>query len=722
LGLDSPVEWDTIFSVEEQSLLSLSEADFARLVNSALKSYASLLELSRSPLAVSPLIGPALVLDEAAPTADDRGRALRVVLRWAVSRLAPSPPRYPLGAPRPFDDPTWLDPLWWRYNILRHRYIEPIHPDELEECGHIAKLLELTGIPGDDRLFDERNRAIRDVSLLLREQIRNPQCGAELRRMAVEDYVHEAPRPARALLDVAATFRWMFPRALLIEMATAEHLAEVGAALDYVVAQRLLLADDGGVNLLMPPALQEYIRSCQSGANPNRRHQRAAQFYIGQHHPIQAAWHLQMAEQSVQAADLLLGVADALITEGRIEELREALAGFVEEQLSPDRWRAVQLVLGDLCQRVGYRDGALTAYRRALRVIAEPAQQARIFRRLGKLYEDDNQIRALGYYQHAAEQLEPGDPEWLDLLKDRGWLRIIRCEWTEAEADLLLALNMVEELAVEKALPTAQRQRADVYSALASLYRRQLQYDRAITCAQQALSLREETGDLQRVAEACGNLGLIYNKMGEHQQAIRAYEEALATFGKIGDREGIANAHNNIGAALYYCGRYLEAIERYQEGLAIFREIGLPRGEAQAHQNLAEAFAALGQIEEARWHWREGYTLSQEAGLDDQLAEFRGLRDRTPVLQGPDAASDASPVIANTAVPSSSTPANLLPVERMALEIARQRGRVTTHVLMEQANVSKSRATRCLSDLAERGMLIRVGKGRASHCVIPSPF
>jgi len=286
----------------------------------------------------------------------------------------------------------------------------------------------------------------------------------------------------------------------------------------------------------------------------------------------------------------------------------------------------------------------------------------------------------------------------------RGWLHIIRREWAEAEADLALAMD--------KASDTALRQRADICSALASLYRRQGKYDQAIVYAQQALNLREETGDLQRVADACANLGLIYDLLGEHSRAIAAQEEALGTFRQIGDREGIANAHNNIGAALYYSKRYLEAIEQYRKGLDIFRKIGLPRGEAQALQNLAEAFAALGQVEEARRHWREGYALSQDTHLDDQLSEFRNLRDRTPALQSLDTAVPlASATNQGSISLSVSTQANLLPVERFAIEIARQQGHVTAKRLMEQARISKPTATRALSDLVRRGLLVRMAGG-----------
>jgi hypothetical protein len=106
----------------------LSDTSFTQLVNTALRNYQSTLALSRSELANSPLVTPTLVKDEASPTAEERGHGLRLLLQWAVNQLMPGAVAYPLGQYRPLDDPTWRDPRWWRYNILRHRYLEPLHP------------------------------------------------------------------------------------------------------------------------------------------------------------------------------------------------------------------------------------------------------------------------------------------------------------------------------------------------------------------------------------------------------------------------------------------------------------------------------------------------------------------------------------------------------------------------------------------------------------------
>ena len=49
--------------------------------------------------------------------------------------------------------------------------------------------------------------------------------------------------------------------------------------------------------------------------------------------------------------------------------------------------------------------------------------------------------------------------------------------------------------------------------------------------------------------------------------------------------------------------------------------------------------------------------------------------------------------------------------EKVAVRIARDAGRVTKKALMEQAGVGRTKATKTLKQLAEKGVLALVGKG-----------
>ncbi len=97
--------------------------------------------------------------------------------------------------------------------------------------------------------------------------------------MAIEDYLHEIPRAARALIEIAATFRWVFPRSLLLEMAANERLAGVDSSLSYLVNQRVILTGNAGASSLTPPGLHNYLlaRTLVNILAP--RHSLAARYY-----------------------------------------------------------------------------------------------------------------------------------------------------------------------------------------------------------------------------------------------------------------------------------------------------------------------------------------------------------------------------------------------------------------------------------------------------------
>ncbi len=690
-----------------QTLGLLSDSSFTQLVNEAFRNFQSTLALSRSPLANSTLVTATLILDDTSPTAEERGRGLRLLLRWAVEQIAPAASAYPLGAFRPFDDPTWSEPLWWRYNILRHRYLEPLHPDDFVDSGRYTEtLMALTGISSSDAFFDERNRAIREVAERLRQQLIDGAANAILQHMALAEIVRllETQPDAAQLLGIAAIFDDIFPRTLLLQLAESERVRQADRALDYLIKNRLLLVGDGRRSLWLSATLRTYIYQRQPAEQLQRCHRAVARYYTIQDAPLLTTRHWQRAGLYEQAAAIIFAAAETLINELQVAELIQVLQQFTRREVAESTWRELQILQSDLYHRSGQLEEATAACRSALNATTEAPMLARIYRRLGKLYEKRNQLHALTYYQQAAERFEPTNPELADLLKDRGWLHILRRNWPEAEKDLILALSIAQRTDAEL--------RADILDALADLYRRQQRFTVALEQAQQALAIREQSGNLLRIASSFNNLGNIYRHMGEYGHAISAYEEALVTYRKLGNQASTAGALMNIGSSYFSLGRLADAIQNYQQSLLICAQLGQPHVEATAHYNLAEAYAKLQQGAHARDHWQRGYDLSQRAGFADEVSAFEQLRVETallqPVAEEPSTRAP-SPESVNPERPS------LSPEEAAIRDLATKYGRITAKVLTEELPISRATATRRLSVLSEAGELVQHGKGRGTY-------
>ena len=690
----------------------ISDTSFTQLVSDALRAYQSTLTLSRSDLANSPLVTPTLVKDESSPTAEERGNGLRLVLRWAVNSLAPGPTPYPLGQYRPLDDPTWHDPHWWGYNILRHRYLEPLHPDDFVDGGRYTEsLLALTGISSSDAFFDERQRAIRAVAGRLRQQLIDEQASGDLQRLALQEAVQPLAKQTEAmrLLGIAATFDDVFSRPLLLEITAQERIHSPASLLATLIDQRYLLTGDERQNLWLSPVLRGYVYDLQPKEERRLRHRWIAAHYESEGDLLRAARHWQRAEEDSRAIRVLMPAAPTLIHELQGKDLIDLLQRIEARRLDAEQWYSVQLLLSDLFQRSGQFEDTIAACRRALKATTDPTQQARAYRRMGKLYESRNQAHALRYYQQAVERFDENDAELAELLKDRGWLYFYRREWEKAEADLQRALQI--------APPQANRLQADILDAMASLKREMGERDRALGYAERALAIREGVGDLLAIAKSLGNLGFLYRAMQDYHHAVLAHQEALATYQKLGNQELMAAAWLNIGAAHYHNGKLDAAMDAYRQSLEIGQAMGLPLIELKAHYNLAEALAAINQPEQAAHHWQIGYALCQQHAFADQEADFVelaqeiGVDTGLPIHTGQDAQERYHAAALAPAV-------YLNADEEMVMALARREQNLTTRRLMVAADISRATATRRLTSLVEKGLLSAHGQGRGAYYTV----
>jgi len=507
-------------------------------------------------------------------------------------------------------------------------------------------------------------------------------------------------------LGIAATFGdAVFPQILLLQIAEQEQLHEPSNALDGLISQRLLRTTVDNSNLRISTILQSYIYTRQSVDRLLERHRQIAEYYRSEQELLWAADHFQKAQLWLNAAQILLEGADELLHEIELIELIAILRQFKVDHLPLEQWREMQILLSDLLSKEGVQTEAVAACEQALKVIDDTGQQsthqARIYRRLGKLYEQHNHQRALSYYQDAVAHFTPDAHELLDLLKDRAWIYILQTEWQKAESDLQFALAKKPETA----------QLADIYNAFSGLYRRQKKFEPALEYAKRALRLREELGDPLRVADSHNNIGLIYNNMGKYVEALVAHETALHAYQRLRNRNLVATVLLNMGLTHHLTSALEEAIEFYKRSLDICRERGLPLIEVKNHSNLAEALAELNRIAEARKHWQMGYRLSIASEFDEQVKYFEELREGIPLLQGDE-------ILLPKVLPS---PVIELDVdEKAALEIVQRAGRITPKILMDTINVSKATATRRLANLVQSGHLEKRGQRRGTYYAAPN--
>ena len=156
------------------------------------------------------------------------------------------------------------------------------------------------------------------------------------------------------------------------------------------------------------------------------------------------------------------------------------------------------------------------------------------------------------------------------------------------------------EQALEKA--TRDELKSDALTNMADVYRLRGQTEQALQCAQQAIKLGQQAGDNSREAKGLEYLGLTYTFLGEYDSAITSYENALHLREATGNLPRVALTLTMPSYALTQRGRkedLNQAIKYYSRSYKIDEEIKNWQALARFWGDVAVTYNKLGEYQKA---------------------------------------------------------------------------------------------------------------------------
>jgi predicted ATPase/DNA-binding CsgD family transcriptional regulator len=139
-------------------------------------------------------------------------------------------------------------------------------------------------------------------------------------------------------------------------------------------------------------------------------------------------------------------------------------------------------------------------------------------------------------------------------------------------------------------------------------------YGRARELLTEAQQYFASIDDRPRNASALNNLGLVARRQGDMEGAVRLYEQSLALWTELGDQLRRALCLNNLGVVAYYLGDNETAENRYREALGVYRQMEDRSGAALTLNNLAEVLRDRGDYPQAMTAWQESLALRSVQG------------------------------------------------------------------------------------------------------------
>ncbi len=187
-------------------------------------------------------------------------------------------------------------------------------------------------------------------------------------------------------------------------------------------------------------------------------------------------------------------------------------------------------------------------------------------------------------------------------------------DWTSANQTVLAAARRNANRTVQAA----------ALADLGSAFIRQADFQQAVVCLQEALTLARETNAVQPEAASLNGLGIVYQRVGRYEEALEYQRAHLEAARRAGGLVNQASALSNLGMVQQRLGRHEDALISYNESLALLRKLNYHHGEGELLVNLADAYERLGRFHEALEYGMS--SLDAYRSLDDRLGEAEALR------------------------------------------------------------------------------------------------
>jgi tetratricopeptide (TPR) repeat protein len=148
----------------------------------------------------------------------------------------------------------------------------------------------------------------------------------------------------------------------------------------------------------------------------------------------------------------------------------------------------------------------------------------------------------------------------------------------------------------------------------ALLFFRRGQFDRAVNCLEESLSLLRAADQQHMIPDPLVYLGAITHMSGDLNGSRLLFQEALACAQLHGDEWFAAYAIYNLGHIDSLDGRYSQGYERMMEGLSIWHRLGDPYSITLGFNFLIWTWIKLGLFEEAEKSLEESLRLCRQTG------------------------------------------------------------------------------------------------------------
>jgi len=172
-------------------------------------------------------------------------------------------------------------------------------------------------------------------------------------------------------------------------------------------------------------------------------------------------------------------------------------------------------------------------------------------------------------------------------------------------------LEKARELILESNDPSGA---AYILVNLGNLYIDQKYFDKALRVFQEALAMREKTGDETSIARTLRNIAQAQVRIGQIDRARNSLTQALKISKRLNDGRAIADTYNELGNLEREAKNLTKAIANFEIAAQTYDETALFDGKALCYRKIGELQVELGLLDAAEKNINQSLRIGRELG------------------------------------------------------------------------------------------------------------
>lgn len=263
------------------------------------------------------------------------------------------------------------------------------------------------------------------------------------------------------------------------------------------------------------------------------------------------------------------------------------------ESIAPENLVHLLMKIGEIENRLGNTDEAISAYSNALKYVKDESANSELYYNIGLVHQTKGQYNdSIDYFNKAISLIKEKNVNYGNLLNNLSYSLIYSGRFSDAHSLLKESLDIAEEMRLSE----LKVKTLYLFAVLEWFCQNS---DEGIEIAKKALGIAQNNNDLNLISKCQNLLGSLYQLKGDFRKAEESYNFVIQLLQSLKSIDALVGAMINLALILVSQAKLEKAIQLLSSALSYARKVGRHKTMARIFINLANVYEIKGDFDKA---------------------------------------------------------------------------------------------------------------------------